>query len=356
MFGGTLLATTTAKGQRISSAPQRDRTRVNVGYYGDAGRNKAHALATRRIWTFDFGATTIETDQERAHRLRESPEIKYVEPDWPVAAQESVLNYGITRINADVVHEWGPTGDGVHIGVVDTGIAPRHEALRPNLGSGKNLLETESGSDDTAWSDPNGHGTHCAGIIGAAGSTPGVCTDATVHAVRAIGADGTGRVSDVAKALEYIRDQGWEVANLSFACQESKHLVKACRSAWGNGTTLVAAAGTEEQPCPANDVSCLAVGAVTEDDTPAPFSPANGVADLVAPGSHLRSTVPSGFEKRSGTSMAAALVTGGIAVLLGRGYEGFKARQRVQETATELDLPNKVQGAGLLDLATAVDG
>lgn len=330
------------------------RTLFNVGYYGRSGRRTTRSMADRTVREFDFGAATIEATPERADRLRRMPSVKYVEPDWRVTPLGKPMNYGIDRTDADVAHERGATGDGVHVAVIDTGIAPEHEALRPNLGVGTDVIDRESRFGATHWRDPNGHGTHCAGLIGATGDGNGVCTDATLHAVRAIRADGTGRVSDAAAGLEYVRRQGWEVANLSFGTRWSELLVDACRAAWGDGTTLVAAAGGPGTDCPSRDPACLAVGAVGPDDERTAFSPTTGIVDVVAPGADIRSTVPSGYEERSGTSMAAALVTGAVASLIARDYRGMEARQRVRDTASDIGLDPEEQGDGLLDVAAAL--
>src|SRR5204862_1147987 len=94
------------------------------------------------------------------------------------------------------------TGHGVTVGVIDSGIDPGHGDLQGQLDGGWNFVGANT---DTA--DLNGHGTHVAGTIAAATNNglgaAGVAFGARLMPLRVLGADGSGRVSDLLAAYAY---------------------------------------------------------------------------------------------------------------------------------------------------------
>ncbi|WP_059171845.1 S8 family serine peptidase [Bacillus sp. FJAT-27445] len=109
------------------------------------------------------------------------------------------------------------TGEGVTVGVIDTGIDYTHPDLRRNYGGGKDLVDGDS--DPMETSGPHGvgtnHGTHVAGIIAGNGKIQGVAPRATVKAYRALGPGGKGTTELVLAAIEEaIKDQV-DILNLS---------------------------------------------------------------------------------------------------------------------------------------------
>ncbi|MBL0940643.1 MAG: S8 family serine peptidase [Gemmatimonadaceae bacterium] len=196
-----------------------------------------------------------------------------------------------------------------------------------------------NGSRDVTGPDAL-HGTHVAGIIGAArtagAAVQGVSPNVRIMALRAV-PDGDERDADVARAIRYAADNGALVINMSFgkAYSPGKPVVdSAVRYAAGKGVLLVHAAGNDGEN---NDVvpsfptsvltdgsrvgMWLEVGASSwkgEDKLVTSFSNyGRTMVDLFAPGEDILSTAPGGgYKRESGTSMAAPVVSGVAAMLL----------------------------------------
>lgn len=193
-----------------------------------------------------------------------------------------------------------------------------------------------------------GHGTHVAGIIGAVRNGEGI--DGIATAVRIMGVravpNGDERDKDVANAIRYAADNGAHIINMSFGKGYSpdKALVdEAARYAASKGVLLVHAAGNEAAdvtntpnfPTPVLQGSAgrvgpwIEVGAISwkgADSLVATFSNySQTLVDVFAPGVDILSTVPGGaYERESGTSMAAPVVSG-IAALLMSYYPSLTA-------------------------------
>jgi subtilisin family serine protease len=237
-------------------------------------------------------------------------------------------------------------GDGVVIGIVDSGIDISHPDLdHINI---------------TAWADyvggasepydDHGHGTHIAGIIAASGEIRGIAPKVDMVVVKAISSDGSGTDSDVAEGIRFAVDNGADVICLSLG-GEPRFLnlgdssAEECNNAIDKGVYVVAAAGNDGDDGDDGDVASpaivervIAVGAVDEDENLASFSsigdndgeiPGYQVLDftetddphkkpeLVAPGVDIISTyLDKGYAEASGTSQATAFVAGGIVLLL----------------------------------------
>lgn len=349
LTGGTI-----AGSVRTPRTARQDDTRlVHVGYASRSGRRALDAVGRTPVRDFAFDAVTLRLSGREIERLSSFGEIRYIEPVRPVFSLEATLNYGVDRVDADVVHDNDETGDGTEIAVVDTGVDNGHDRLKPNLGDGKAFVRA-GWFHLTPWDDDHGHGSHCAGILGASEPHNGVTSESTLHPVKVLNARGKGNTDDVAKGIEHVAEKGWDVANLSFGTEKSQVLADACQYAKDEGVLLVAAAGEEEQGYPAREPECLAVGATDEDDNVADFSPTDGSVDLLAPGVEVRSTVPGGYDHRSGTSMASAHVSGAAGLLMANGRTAEEAREQLLETAESLNLKADEQGAGLVDAARSL--
>ena len=205
--------------------------------------------------------------------------------------------------------------------------------------------------------DRRGHGTHLAGIIGAVGDNGvgivGVAPEAQIMVVRALSDNGRGTLADLIPGIYYAADNGADVINLSWSGPRSVALDMAIEYAVNErDAVVVASAGNGAGPMergiyPANIPGVLAVGASGPDNQVLSFSDFGGFLDLVAPGGgtggRLLSDesilsllaedsawslncgnpecVPSsliveeGYVRSSGTSMAAAYVSGVAALV-----------------------------------------
>ena len=248
--------------------------------------------------------------------------------------------------------------------IIDTGI-DSDSACVPNVGAGKAFVECSGSDCRYSWDDDNGHGTGLAGLIGAPPScscTTGVAPDATLHAVKVLNDWGSGSYSDIAAGIEYVADQGWDVANLSLGASSGSQALKdACVYAYDRGVLLVGAAGGSG-PCsggcvgyPAAYSEVIAVSATNSNDTIASFSSRGPEIELAAPGTDLRTIdVDGSCGTFSGTSFATAHVSGVGALLAGEGYTNIDARVQMRDTAENLGLSSDEQGYGLVDAAAAI--
>lgn len=230
-----------------------------------------------------------------------------------------LIPWGVARIGANRV--WGQSrGTGVKIAVIDTGIDSSHPDLADNVRAGINLI-----NPTLPPKDDYGHGTHVAGIIAAVDNDAGVIGVAPavhLYPVKALNWRGEGTLADVLQALDWCVKQRMDVINMSFGIDTpSQALHTAIRRAVQAGCVIVAAAGndgrsqTVDYPAAYNEV--IAVGAADEHDRLAWFSSRGPEVKLVAPGTGVLSTATgNNYLRLDGTSMAAAHVSGAIALLL----------------------------------------
>jgi serine protease AprX len=248
-------------------------------------------------------------------------------------------------------------------------------------------FSSESDDPDLAGLDTFGHGTHVAGII--AGSD-GVAPGARIVSVKVAGADGVTSLGQVLTGLDWIRghrsELGIRVVNLSLGADESddyRHdiLAWAAEQLWKDGIAVVASAGNKGAEAgsldlPAADPFVIAVGATDtagtpdpSDDTVADFSsrsavrppdvvaPGTGIVSLRVPGSTLDTEFPGarvgdGYFRGSGTSQAAAIVSGIAARLLQQrpSLTNDQLKTLLTQGAADVPGPLSATGAGRVDL------
>lgn len=300
-----------------------------------------------------------------------------VQPPPPPQLQPILWN--IKMIKAEQV--WSrTTGSGVKVAVIDTGIDQDHPDLVVSGGA-----SFVPGVD--SWDDDQGHGTHCAGIIGArnnAAGVVGVAPDCRLYAVKVLDSQGSGQLSWILAGMGWAAQQGMQVVSMSLGSSAERdaecvlayqRAAEACMDA---GAIVVAAAGNSgREPqvggrpwvgFPARCPGFLAVGAVDANQVPANFS-SNGPPELcllcgveiAAPGVSVNSTyLGGGYKELSGTSMACPHVAGAAALLkqLHPTWSPAEIRDRLRDTAQDIGLPGRdpQTGAGLLDCHRAVVG
>ncbi len=358
-----------------------------VGTEGDDGVSAAASVSESDHQRIDLSEHTSMTlvcgafSEDRRESLLAREDVAFVQRDRPLryvggagegtqegGADDGTLPWGIDRIDADVAHDQGATGEGVDVAVVDGGIDAEHPDLRANLadpdvdGNHRSWVACEGADCGHDWSDDGGHGTHVAGTVAAAGGdggVVGVAPAATLHALKVCGAGGGCRTSDIVEAIRYAADEGWDVVNLSLgSSEESPALQAAGQYAREAGVLPVAAAGNRGAPdsvgYPAAYDEFLAVSATTVEDDVADFSSRGPEVDLAAPGAAVCSTVPDGQDALDGTSMAAPHVAGSAAQLVAAGHAPSEVRERLLATAEDLGVDETDQGAGLVDAAAAL--
>uniref|UniRef100_UPI00374896A8 S8 family serine peptidase n=1 Tax=uncultured Deinococcus sp. TaxID=158789 RepID=UPI00374896A8 len=195
-----------------------------------------------------------------------------------------------------------PTGRGVKVAVLDTGVDLTHPDLTVLPGNAVSFVASEPGAQDE-----HGHGTHCAGVVAgraqpAGGRRYGVAPEVTLLVAKVLDRSGRGNDDQIIDAIDWATDQGAEVLSMSLGSARpagsppSVRYEVIARRLLEQGVLLVAAAGNESlrpeavAPVgnPAACASVLAVGAVDGRDRIARFSCGDvdglGAVDVVAPG------------------------------------------------------------------------
>ena len=216
-------------------------------------------------------------------------------------------------------------GAGQIIAVVDTGVDATHPDLAGRVLPGASKLSLGPLAAGGGGQDPNGHGTHVAGIAAAGAGNgvgiTGVAPEALVLPFRALGADGGGYDVDVAAGIVWAVDQGADVVNLSLGTPApTAAMASAVDYAAANNVPVVAAVGNSAAggalQWPAVYGSTIAVSSFASGGAISPFSTSGPHVDVTAPGSLIASTLPGAkYGYRSGTSMAAPHIAGLVAIM-----------------------------------------
>ncbi|MDQ3879494.1 MAG: S8 family serine peptidase [Chloroflexota bacterium] len=310
-------------------------------------------------------------------------------------------------IDAHALWDGGITGRGIDIAVIDSGVVEVPE-LAGRVVYGPDL-SFESQAPNLAHLDTYGHGTHMAGIIAGRDASAvggryrdtkyfmGVAPDSRIVSIKVAGSSGATDVSQVIAAIDWVvqhrSDNGMNirVLNLSFGTDGTQSylldpLAYAAEVAWRRGIVVVVAAGNSGFGStalnnPAFDPFVLAIGATDmrdttdeADDTVATFSSRGDASrrpDLVAPGTRIVSLRDPGSEldiaypaarignrffRGSGTSQAAAVVSGSAALLLQQrpGLTPDQVKRLLTSTASAIPAADPLAaGAGMLDIRAA---
>lgn len=235
------------------------------------------------------------------------------------------IDYGVKMLG--VMYEWHETmGEGIKVGIIDTGVDLDHEDLRGRVKGYKNF--TSKHENDVE--DTNGHGTHVAGTICANKNGIGVVGAAPqcdLYIAKAFGDGGQATTEAIVKSFEWLILQNVNVINMSFSSPEPNEyeglMIKKCHD---NGIVLVGAAGNDGGSgdedtigYPAKYESVIAVTAVDMNLNRAPFSSQGNCAQVAAAGTNILSTYKNNtYAVLSGTSMATPLISGAVAILQGK--------------------------------------
>ena len=251
--------------------------------------------------------------------------------------------------NAGVLSAWGSYGyygEGVTIGVLDTGVDASHPDLEGKVAHWAEF-DSLGNAVDSEPHDSDEHGTHCAGtLVGGSesGRSIGVAPDAKLAAGLVLDGEEGGTDAQVLAGIDWAVETGVDVLSMSLGglvldAETPPTYTEAILTCMEAGIPVVAAIGNEGHQTsgsPGNDLFALSIGATDPDDRPAGFSGGRtqiiresdyidseylplpySKPDLSAPGVAIYSSVPGGdWKSFSGTSMATPHVAGAIAVLL----------------------------------------
>lgn len=314
----------------------------------------------------------LESSQKGVMKsLASDPNVEYIEPNYTYTKMDlptdskfekqwglnntgknsgSIFFPGKKGVDISALKAWGITkGDkSIKIAVIDTGVDYSHEDLRNNMMVNQAELNGLEGVDDDGNGyvddvygydfanndgdpmDGHGHGTHCAGVIGAEHNgigIAGVMNDVQILAIKFLADNGSGTLEAALKSIDYATQMGVDIMSNSWGGGgRSEALYEAVKRAHDAGIIFIAAAGNSNTD---NDVkpqypanykveNVISVGAHDGKGKKASFSCyGKKTVHVFAPGVKIYSTVANNkYQNMSGTSMAAPHVSGVAGLLL----------------------------------------
>lgn len=321
------------------------------------------------------------------------------QPNDPLFEEQWALNNvgqegGKKNAHLSALKAWAKTqgNQDVVIAVLDSGVDYTHRDLISNMWirpeNVPQYKDEELGTfnDERGFNavenladpmDDNGHGTHCAGIIGAEGNNgegiSGINWKVEIMPLKFIGRGGFGTTKDAIEAINYAVDRkrngvNVRVINASWGSTlPSKPLEDAIRAAGEEGILFVAAAGNNSTdndkrahyPSNYKLSNIISVAALDRNDELASFSNFGiKTVHIAAPGKDIVSTwLNDVYREASGTSMATPYVAGVAALILSSepGLSVEQLRERVLKSIDSIDLLNgKVENGGRINAAKAL--
>jgi subtilisin family serine protease len=263
---------------------------------------------------------------------------KYESKQWHLRKTGATEAWKYTQGNKNLI-----------VAVIDTGVDYNHPDLKNNVIKGPNFAY---GSNDPM--DDDSHGTHVAGIIAANGNVKGIAPNVKILAIKVLPGDNKDLVnrSALSNAIVYAIKNGASIINLSLGKsslswysvnQEAlKEKDSAISEAVGMGINVVTASGNEAmgfvstQPSVQENIFQIPVNATNEMDLLAGFSNTSNLdhpKTISAPGVKIFSTVPQKadckencpepYGYKDGTSMAAPIVAGTLALIKSAIYDDY---------------------------------
>jgi subtilisin family serine protease len=292
----------------------------------------------RRIVFITLAEPSKENVLNTIRILEQRKDVRYVGPNYTGgrALFNSIPNdprlseqWAINKI--DLPRAWSVTtgSANINVGVIDTGINGNHEDLRNRVNI--QLSRDFSGANTNGLDDPNGHGTHVAGIIGAQGDNgigiSGVNWDVRLVSLRALETNFWGPLGrvPVATAVNHARTNNIPILNasLNIGTNDAENQVVRDAVAAYAGLFIQAAgngwSNTNNNPRFAGFQNVIVVGSTDINDNRSNFSDWGSTSvHLFAPGSSILSTYRNSYASLDGTSMAAPYVAGVAALLTAR--------------------------------------
>jgi len=376
-----------------SSAAEEEPTHRIYVKYGTGKRSKIQKKLQQRSneirmhYDFkDMRTFVLTVTEKEMKELKKDPNVEAMVDDpkrWPLYIPESAkrhhrklqneemqeVPYGIDMVQSEQAWEYGATGQGVKVCVVDTGVY-EHPDLTNVSGPNSPLAFDQDGV---------GHGTHCAGTIAADNNefgVVGVAPDAEIISVKVFSDDGLYAYSSgILSAARKCADLGANIISMSLGGPLPNVLeIFGYQSLLNQGIITVAAAGNFGNRLwsyPASYPKVISVAAIDQNKMKASFSQSNLQVDISAPGVDVLSTLPGKgkcdicesigryeYGTLSGTSMACPHVAGVLALLMSK----FDATSQeyidaIEQSAEDLgeDGKDREYGYGLVQAYQALE-
>lgn len=346
---------------------------ANTGALNMITTMTATKVATIQMTDHNERASLVKVDINKKHEaqalasLLSQPGVEYVVPNFKIHAFTAPVDtaalkeqWAISKVQAEKA--WQRAGNkgskSVLVAVIDTGVDYRHPALAPNMVPGYDFAENDADPmDKTGFQNP-GHGTHCAGAVGATGlidgGIVGLAPDISMMPLRFLDERGSGDLNNAIKAIDYAIEKKADVISASWGAAVSRSqaqpLVEAVKRADDAGIIFVAAAAndgknndvTEMYPANNGFPNSITVAASGSGDAKPSWSNyGTATVHVAAPGENIMSTLPNNkYGNLSGTSMATPLVSGLVALMKSqdKSLTGAQIRAILQTTGAKVSI------------------
>lgn len=308
-------------------------------------------------------AMAIIVSPDQIDAVVEHPNVDVVEEDGQAYVTDIDNTWGVKMIGGGLAHNLGAFGDGITVGLIDTGLDYNHPEVAHVYLGGHDYV-----NNDTDPMDDHMHGTHVTGTIAAlrdGAGVVGVAPNIQMWVAKGFNAGGSGDYSDLIKCVEYVSLQGCDVVNNSWGGGGSYTLKQAFAASHAAGVIHICASGNNYSlggiSAPAKYDTTYAIGAMETMWQAAGFSNTGPQLDFAAPGVDILSCdLGGGYTYASGTSMATPHVVGVAALALasgtisdqnGDGLLWDELYERLQLTAVDTGDPgwDKTFGHGMVN-------
>lgn len=345
--------------------------------------------------------TSKKEEAQFLAKLIKNADVEYVVNNWKIKAFDMPNDPEISKQwslkNVQAANAWksGVGSREIIVAVTDTGIDYTHADLKDNMWVNKGEIAGNGIDDDgngyvddvhgydfrendgdpmdaTSAQNP-GHGTHCAGIVGAVGDNgigiSGMSQRVSLMASRFLGADGTGDLMGAIKSIDYAVENGAHIISASWGGASNKNqakpIIEAMERAEAKGILFVAAASNdgknndryEVYPANAGLANQITVAASTSSEAKPSWSNyGRAKVSLSSPGEKIYSTLPGNkYGELSGTSMATPLVSGLAALLLSqeKDLRPMDVKAILQSTGKKVDIETACNCR--VDASSAID-
>ncbi|WP_374074234.1 S8 family serine peptidase [Bdellovibrio bacteriovorus] len=330
-------------------------------------------VATIQMMDHNATASLVKVNINKSHEaqalasLLSQPGVEYVVPNFkiraftaPVDAAALKEQWAIAKVQAEKA--WQRAGNkgnrNVIVAVIDTGVDYKHPSLAPNMIAGYDFKENDADPmDKTGFQNP-GHGTHCAGAVGATGlvdgGVVGLSPEVSIMPLRFLGEDGSGDLNNAIKAIDFAVEKGAQIISASWGAAVPRStaapLLEAIKRADDKGVIFIAAAAndgknndkTEMYPANNGYPNSITVAASGPSDAKPSWSNyGTATVHVSSPGENIMSTLPNNkYGNLSGTSMATPLVSGLVALMKAQdpSLTGAQVRAILQTTGAKVSI------------------